>query len=277
MLKKAFVVLFLITSVLIPGYNVYGERIIFTNGDSLDVDIISQNDTVVVVRLSTGIISFNKNTIKSILPSVDVSVKDQKGISPNNEQPMLPETIGITVKSASTTPSQQYQASNQKFAQMASEIDAENVSYLKFFPTKEAFLDFVNTLHDDINKNPNDIDTHYKLGIAYYYLKEYLRSLEELTLVMREGEKNIPETYLFLGYIYFHTGDSTTAIQNLEMYLTKRPLHTAARILLASLYYDTNDIKNATREYKKLLEQNPNNLLIQKRLKSINSSQSKKQ
>ncbi|MBU1862970.1 MAG: tetratricopeptide repeat protein [Candidatus Omnitrophica bacterium] len=226
---------------------VYGEKIEFTNGDSMEGKIIKETDTTVTIQFQGGTLPFQKSEIKSIIPS----------FSFEEELDDVPDTR--EEKKEKAVPSKKTSSHAMSYGDV--DTDAEMSYFINFFGSHDAFLESFEKFKKTIKNNPDDFETRYKLGLSHFYVKEYEKAIAELTIVLEHNPLDL-ETTRYLAYSYYLLGNTEMAVTYFKNYLNGHHFDTKIRNLLAEAYYQSGNLKNALIEYKTLLEFTPSDRLL---------------
>ena len=252
---------------LIATSSIYAERIELKNGQIIEGTIINKKGPIITVELDAGTIDFNMKEIKSISPSVSIKKKSDV-INP----PLSPKTTpnNISTQYKPTTPS----TPKKKMAPLSKNhhedvnLEKETDYFVDYLGGQEAFLIAFEKFKHIAKNKPDDFENHYKLGLSYFYLKQYEPAITELNTVLHHNPKDL-EAQRFLGYAHYKTGNIPMAIEQFKKRLEGRPFDLDIRKLLASCYFQINDLKLAAQEYERILDYDPDNTLIILKLAKI--------
>jgi len=104
-----------------------------------------------------------------------------------------------------------------------------------------------------IRQVPDNPGLLLNLGMALQMAGDDRASLPHLQAAVRVDPKLAP-AWLFLGNAYLHLGRTAMAIEALEMVLRLQPDHQAARTLLAGALLSLDRTREASAQYRKLVE-----------------------
>ena len=233
----------------------WGDVIELTSGETIEGDIVEETNTRITVEFNAGKMYFNRSEIKSVRPSV--SFGDDVDTSPV----VAPQRTVRQKESARKTAAITYKKEDVN-------LDAELDYFLDFFGSKKAFLAAFEEYKKTVAHNPDDVETRYKLGLSYFYLKDYEQAISELDMVCMHDPMHF-EANRFLGFAHYRAGEINDAITQFKKCLTIRPFDGKIRRLLAESYYQLGDIDNAKTEYETALKYNPTDRLIVLKLEKI--------
>ncbi|MFN3466398.1 MAG: tetratricopeptide repeat protein [Candidatus Brocadiales bacterium] len=103
---------------------------------------------------------------------------------------------------------------------------------------------------------PEDVDTHYRLGLAYYENKEYKKAIRELKAAIK-GAPTIPILHNQLGLAYQAKDEPEDAIEEYQKALSLEPGFLTARINLGVVYYLQMRFTDASEEFIQVLREAP--------------------
>ncbi|HHT9132458.1 MAG TPA: tetratricopeptide repeat protein [Candidatus Tripitaka californicus] len=103
---------------------------------------------------------------------------------------------------------------------------------------------------------PEDVDTHYRLGLAYYEDKDYEAAIKELKTAIKESP-TIPILYNQLGLAYQADDEPRDAIEEYQKALALEPEFFPARVNLGVVYYLQKRFTDAAGEFTQVLQKAP--------------------
>lgn len=142
-------------------------------------------------------------------------------------------------------------------------IMSDNLSSLKEKGLKalqsKKFQKALTYLERALELDPEDVETHYYLGVTYTNLEEWEPAIEHLLKVLRSPLTFVHNRHvlLLLGYIYIRKEDFLTALGYLERVLEKEPENSQALGQAAYCHYCMGDLKKAAELYRKLCQVEP--------------------
>ena len=108
-----------------------------------------------------------------------------------------------------------------------------------------------------LKKNPDDVRARAALGLSYFSLQDFRKTVETLSAVASEVD-NDPG----LGYAYatslVKTGDYTEGVQRLQNLSSKNPNSADIHALLGEAFAEQKEYSTALEEYRKALAIDPN-------------------
>ncbi len=114
---------------------------------------------------------------------------------------------------------------------------------------------------------------YYNIAEAYIYLEDYGQAITELELFVRKYPKAeiIQKVYYKLGELYFLVKSFTKAISFLEKAhnLDNNKTNSETIKLIAECYINKGEIQRGIDLYKKILDYEPENITISKRIESL--------
>ncbi len=141
------------------------------------------------------------------------------------------------------------------------DIDNDYIPYIIFGTTKEITSTKVKEAQNYIKKAPNIPNGYIDLAEGYVALKDYPKAIKNLEKAMELSDtKEVDAIINFnLAVCYYLIDHNELALE----YLNKaRAINDSneARYLLAEIYTKTGKTKPAIKEYKKLIDKNPENI-----------------
>lgn len=106
---------------------------------------------------------------------------------------------------------------------------------------------------------PDDTDARYQLGVSYYKLRDYGKSVNELEEVVRKNP-NLPYAYNNLGLAYVGEGRLGKAVTAYLKALQLERSFLPARLNLGVAYYLGSNFSDAGRQFRKVLKSYPDNI-----------------
>lgn len=103
---------------------------------------------------------------------------------------------------------------------------------------------------------PEDVDTHYRLGLAYYEDKDYKAAIRELKTAIKESP-TIPILHNQLGLAYQADDEPRDAIEEYKKALALEPEFFPARVNLGVVYYLQKRFTDAAEEFMQVLQKAP--------------------
>jgi tetratricopeptide (TPR) repeat protein len=119
---------------------------------------------------------------------------------------------------------------------------------------KEAIISVYEEL---LNVTPEDLDSHFKLGIFYQELNRVDKALECFNNVIKLNP-NIPEAHNAIGTLYTRIDDAPKAYYHFKKAVDLKPDYGVAHYNLGFVLYCINEFDRAISEYEKALELNYN-------------------
>lgn len=145
-----------------------------------------------------------------------------------------------------------------------------NFLYLKNYP--EAIKNY-SKLSEFTPKLKNYDFFQYQIAMAYYYLADYERAIDQLTKIeSNPNNEYFVRSFYQLGLIYFEKKDYNKALYVWSEYLsreTKKENIVQAKYLIANIYESTDNLKMAYDIYYSISKDYPNKEVIQSRLSSL--------
>ncbi len=263
---KKIIILSLITYLSTISY-IYADSIEFKNGYSIEGTVINKNEKTTTIKFEGGTIDFNTAEIGSIIPSITIEKKsDTVDSSPPTQLPL--KSLSSFDKPKRLEASKSEKSSLLKNRNQDVNLDKETDYFVDYFGGRENFLKEFEKFKIKSKKKPNDFENHYKLGLSYFYLKNYEKAVSELNIVLNNNPKDL-EARRFLGYAHYQTGNIPMAIEQFKKRLEGRPFDTKMRSLLASCYFQINNLKQAASEYEKIIGYDETNALVIQKLANI--------
>ena len=247
---------------------VTAEVIELNDGQRIEGTIVDQNDTSVIIQLPAGTMQFHRSEIKSILPSVAFADEAQSTTLPSLRSMSHPPQKITANRNLSVQRTRRNDDESVMNVREDVNLDNETNYFIDYFGSEEAFRSAFEEFKTIAKKNPQDFKNHYKLGLSYFYLKNYENAITELSTVLGHDPKDL-EARRFLAYAHYKLGNLHSAIAEFKQYLMGRSFDTEIRALLATCYYQTNYFEEAIDQYKLLLEHDPSNTSVMLKLAKI--------
>jgi tetratricopeptide (TPR) repeat protein len=236
---------------LICFYPLYAHAEVITllNGDTIEGTIVSEDKTSVTIDFEAGRMTFSKDTVASIRPSItlqenNTADKDTLGQSAPNK----------TREDNISTP----------FIEQNKEVtfDQEKNDFIfTYFGSKKVFEAAFEEMKAKRETDPANFGNRYQLGLAYYYLSDFEKALHELQAVLTHDPKDI-EALLYLGHTYYQKGDIKNAIVALEKRIAIRPADYKSIQTLAFYYTQINEIHKAISLFEDVYKRIPSDRLV---------------
>ena len=100
------------------------------------------------------------------------------------------------------------------------------------------------------------IDAHYDLGVAYYHRGRVNQAIAEFKIVL-ELDSNYHAAHYRIGICYHHVNQYDKALHHFVESTVITPEYVMAHYHLGVLYYKMGDYEKADREFRRVLEENP--------------------
>ena len=104
--------------------------------------------------------------------------------------------------------------------------------------------------------NEEKADPHYKIGVAYYFLKDYKKAVESYKKAIRINPKYV-KALNNLALIYDKQGEDTEAVIMYKKALDLKPDYKKARYNLGALLIRLEKLEEAEEQANKLVEMDP--------------------
>jgi tetratricopeptide (TPR) repeat protein len=145
-----------------------------------------------------------------------------------------------------------------------------NFIYLKNYP--EAIKNY-SKLSEFKPKLKNYDFFQFKIAMAYYYQKQYSKSIEQLTKIQTDiNNEYFINSFYQLGLIYYELKEFNKALFVWSEYLKredKKENIVKAKFLIANIYESTENLKMAYDIYTSILNDYPNTEVVEARIKSL--------
>jgi tetratricopeptide (TPR) repeat protein len=131
----------------------------------------------------------------------------------------------------------------------------------KYDEGKQVFVDAQDQLEKKSGKNDPFIDEklsskHEELADLYFQYKRYNEALEQLLKAQRLSTRKA-EITMRISEVYVHLGQSERAIKDLRALIREYPHFIPARLKLGVIYYNSNNIAEATEQWENILMRDP--------------------
>lgn len=139
------------------------------------------------------------------------------------------------------------------------------------FADQEKAMDL---LHQSLNSDQGDAQTWYLLGRAYMSSKDYSKAYDAYQQAVYRDGKN-PVLWCSIGILYFLIGQYHDALGAFSRSIRLHPYIPEVWFNLGILYESCNNqISDAVDAYRRMLELEPENAVVQKRLGLLQSAES---
>lgn len=131
----------------------------------------------------------------------------------------------------------------------------------KYDEGKQVFLDAQVQLEKKSGKQDPFVDEklaskHEELADLYYQYKRYKESLEQLLKAQKLSSRKA-EITMRIAEVYVQIGESERAIRDLKALIREYPHLIPARLKLGAIYYNSNNIAEATEQWENILIRDP--------------------
>jgi tetratricopeptide (TPR) repeat protein len=131
----------------------------------------------------------------------------------------------------------------------------------KYDEGKQVFVDAQNLLEKRSGKNYPFIDEklaskHEELADLYYQYKRYNEALEQLLKAQKLSSRKA-EITMRISEVDVQLGMSDRAVKNLRTLIREYPHFIPARLKLGVIYYNSNNIAEATEQWENILMRDP--------------------
>jgi tetratricopeptide (TPR) repeat protein len=131
----------------------------------------------------------------------------------------------------------------------------------KYDEGKQVFVDAQNLLEKRSGKNDPFIDEklaskHEELADLYYQYKRYNEALEQLLKAQKLSSRKA-EITMRISEVDVQLGMSDRAVKNLRTLIREYPHFIPARLKLGVIYYNSNNIAEATEQWENILMRDP--------------------
>lgn len=131
----------------------------------------------------------------------------------------------------------------------------------KYDEGKQVFLDAQVQLEKKSGKQDPFVDEklaskHEELADLYYQYKRYKESLEQLLKAQKLSSRKA-EITMRIAEVYVQIGESDRAIRDLKALIREYPHLIPARLKLGAIYYNSNNIAEATEQWENILIRDP--------------------
>lgn len=118
----------------------------------------------------------------------------------------------------------------------------------------------------------NYIDAHYDLGVAFYHRARVNEAISEFQAVI-QLDPDYHSAHYRIGLCYHHIGKLNAAIHHLLESTVITPEYVMAHYHLGVIYYKQGDFAKADIEFRKVLEEDPEDLSSARYLDLISKNQ----
>lgn len=131
----------------------------------------------------------------------------------------------------------------------------------KYEEGKQVFLDAQVQLEKKSGKQDPFVDEklaskHEELADLYYQYKRYKEALEQLLKAQKLTSRKA-EVTLRIAEVYVQLGQTERAIKDLKALIREYPHLIPARLKLGAIYYNSNNIAEATEQWENILMRDP--------------------
>ncbi|AHI04613.1 TPR domain-containing protein [Bdellovibrio bacteriovorus W] len=131
----------------------------------------------------------------------------------------------------------------------------------KYDEGKQVFLDAQVQLEKKSGKQDPFVDEklaskHEELADLYYQYKRYKEALEQLLKAQKLSSRKA-EITMRIAEVYVQIGESDRAIRDLKALIREYPHLIPARLKLGAIYYNSNNIAEATEQWENILIRDP--------------------
>lgn len=131
----------------------------------------------------------------------------------------------------------------------------------KYDEGKQVFLDAQAQLEKKSGKQDPFVDEklaskHEELADLYYQYKRYKEALEQLLKAQKLTSRKA-EVTLRIAEVYVQLGQTERAIKDLKALIREYPHLIPARLKLGAIYYNSNNIAEATEQWENILMRDP--------------------
>lgn len=131
----------------------------------------------------------------------------------------------------------------------------------KYDEGKQVFLDAQVQLERKSGKQDPFVDEklaskHEELADLYYQYKRYKEALEQLLKAQKLSSRKA-EITMRIAEVYVQIGESERAIRDLKALIREYPHLIPARLKLGAIYYNSNNIAEATEQWENILIRDP--------------------
>jgi len=119
-----------------------------------------------------------------------------------------------------------------------------------------------------IEIDPNYIDAHFELGIAYYHRARIKDAIDEFQTVL-QLDPQYHSAHYRLGLCYHHAGKLNAALHHLHESTVITPEYIMAHYHLGVIYYKQEEFEKAQAEFRRVLEEDPENFTSARYLELI--------
>lgn len=131
----------------------------------------------------------------------------------------------------------------------------------KYDEGKQVFLDAQVQLEKKSGKQDPFVDEklaskHEELADLYYQYKRYKEALEQLLKAQKLTSRKA-EVTLRIAEVYVQLGQTERAIKDLKALIREYPHLIPARLKLGAIYYNSNNIAEATEQWENILMRDP--------------------
>ncbi|MGO4920390.1 tetratricopeptide repeat protein [Maribacter spongiicola] len=109
----------------------------------------------------------------------------------------------------------------------------------------------IDAFEKQIIKNPNSVEDHFYLGLAYGKARLYEKEIESYKKALKL-RPNRPEFYFNLSNAYYEIGNNSKAIDALKKAIELRPDYMKAHYGISKIYSEIGENEKAYEEYEKV-------------------------
>lgn len=131
----------------------------------------------------------------------------------------------------------------------------------KYDEGKQVFIDAQDQLEKKTGKNDPFIDEklsskHEELADLYFQYKRYNEALEQMLKAQKLSTRK-SEITMRIAEVYVQLGQTERAIKDLRALIREYPHFIPARLKLGVIYYNSNNIAEATEQWENILMRDP--------------------
>lgn len=131
----------------------------------------------------------------------------------------------------------------------------------KYDEGKQVFVDAQNMLEKRTGKNDPFVDEklsskHEELADLYYQYKRYSEALEQLLKAQKLSTRKA-EITMRISEVHVQLGQTDRAVKDLRTLIREYPHFIPARLKLGVIYYNSNNIAEATEQWENILMRDP--------------------
>jgi len=120
----------------------------------------------------------------------------------------------------------------------------------------------IELLNKSLEEDPENLETHYILGISYSKKEKYTAALKHFSTIVNSNFLfvNTNHVRVMMGYIYVIMSKYQQAIEHLEKAISFDETNTTALSLIANCFYKLSEYRKAIEHYKKVLKYDSKNV-----------------